>query len=137
MNDQPVHHGRLHLRLLTWSELIARAMRFALFGAGFLVIALGIGVLGYRWIAGLGWIDALLNASMILSGMGPVNEMPTDGANNIQPVIARSAGEIAEGDFCRSDEAIHPCGLGRWMDCFAALAMTAMPKRPPTPSACS
>lgn len=92
MNDQPVHHGRLHLRLLTWSELIARAMRFALFGAGFLVIALGIGVLGYRWIAGLGWIDALLNASMILSGMGPVNEMPTDGAKLFASFYALAGG---------------------------------------------
>ena len=40
--------------------------------------------------------------------MSEQEKMPTDGANNIQPVIARSAGETAEGDFCRSDEAIHP-----------------------------
>jgi hypothetical protein len=39
-----------------------------------------IGVVGYHTIAGLPWIDSLLNASMILTGMGPVNPMETDAA---------------------------------------------------------
>jgi hypothetical protein len=43
-------------------------------------LALSIGVLGYHWLAGQGWIDALLNASMILGGMGPVNELTSDRA---------------------------------------------------------
>src|SRR4030067_2565503 len=37
--------------------------------------SLGIGVLGYRFFAGLSWIDALMNAAMILGGMGPVHEI--------------------------------------------------------------
>jgi len=36
-----------------------------------------IGVAGYHWLAGLGWVDALLNASMILGGMGPVDTLST------------------------------------------------------------
>src|SRR3712207_8832426 len=40
--------------------------------AGF---ALLVGVAGYHWLAGLGWVDALLNASMILGGMGPVDAL--------------------------------------------------------------
>lgn len=40
-------------------------------------LSLGAGVLGYHFIAGLGWVDALLNASMIAAGMGPVNLLPT------------------------------------------------------------
>jgi hypothetical protein len=35
--------------------------------------ALGLGVLGYHHLGGLPWIDALVNASMILGGMGPVD----------------------------------------------------------------
>lgn len=35
--------------------------------------ALGLGVLGYHYLGGLPWIDALVNASMILGGMGPVD----------------------------------------------------------------
>lgn len=45
-----------------------------------LCIALGIGVLGYHTIAGLPWIDAILNASMILTGMGPVATMETSAS---------------------------------------------------------
>ena len=36
-------------------------------------VALGIGVVGYHVLGGLPWIDALVNASMILGGMGPVD----------------------------------------------------------------
>ncbi|NDC64288.1 MAG: hypothetical protein EBZ59_09975 [Planctomycetia bacterium] len=35
--------------------------------------ALGLGVVGYHYCCGLPWIDALVNASMILGGMGPVD----------------------------------------------------------------
>ena len=35
---------------------------------------------GYHWIAGFDWIDSLLEASMILGGMGPVNPLTTTGA---------------------------------------------------------
>lgn len=45
-----------------------------------LTFALGIGVLGYHHIAGLCWIDALLNASMILTGMGPIAPMNSESA---------------------------------------------------------
>lgn len=43
-------------------------------------VSLGIGVGGYHWIAHLPWIDALLNASMILGGMGPVDALTTAAA---------------------------------------------------------
>ena len=48
------------------------AVTFALF-----IVSLGIGVLGYRVFEGFSWVDALLNASMILGGMGPVNQLST------------------------------------------------------------
>jgi len=38
-----------------------------------MVGSLGVGVLGYHRFGGLGWLDALVNASMILAGMGPVD----------------------------------------------------------------
>jgi hypothetical protein len=38
-----------------------------------------VGILGYHFLVGLGWIDALLNASMILGGMGPVD--PVSGSS--------------------------------------------------------
>lgn len=38
-------------------------------------LCLGIGVIGYHYTDGIPWIDSLHNASMILSGMGPVVEI--------------------------------------------------------------
>jgi hypothetical protein len=43
-------------------------------------VALFIGIAGDHWIAGLGWADSLLEASMILGGMGPINPVMTTGA---------------------------------------------------------
>lgn len=49
------------------------------FVAGALILAsLGLGVFGYRFVAGLDWIEAVLNASMILTGMGPTGELKTN-----------------------------------------------------------
>jgi hypothetical protein len=45
--------------------------------AGLILASLGIGVVGYHFSEGLSWLDALLNASMILSGMGPVDTLHT------------------------------------------------------------
>jgi hypothetical protein len=47
--------------------------------AGMLVvISLVIGMIGYHWLEHLSWIDAFLNAAMLLGGMGPVNTPATD-----------------------------------------------------------
>ena len=56
---------------------VARQMLLALFLVG---VALGMGVVGYHYIGGLSWIDSLLNASMILGGMGPVDPLRSDAA---------------------------------------------------------
>ena len=37
------------------------------------------GMCGYHFFEGLSWIDAFANASMILSGMGPLDAPKTDG----------------------------------------------------------
>ncbi len=46
----------------------------------FLALSLGLGVWGYHYYAGLPFIDSLLNASMILTGMGPIDPMKTNAA---------------------------------------------------------
>ena len=40
-------------------------------------VSLGVGMLGYRVTERLGWVDAYLNAAMLLGGMGPVNPPAT------------------------------------------------------------
>ena len=47
-------------------------------GLGFIAVSLLLGMAGYAYFEGLGSVDSFLNASMILSGMGPVAEMHTE-----------------------------------------------------------
>lgn len=66
--------------LLPRAEFVLRLARSVLFAALLIFGSLGIGVAGYRVFGDLGWIDSILNASMILTGMGPVNQMRSTGA---------------------------------------------------------
>jgi hypothetical protein len=59
--------------LLDRPEFLRRLTRHVLLAAGALAVAWGIGILGYRTFVGLPWLDAVLNAAMILGGMGPVD----------------------------------------------------------------
>ncbi len=62
-------------------SVFVRRMAASVGMAGILIaVALSIGVIGYHWIAGFDWVDSLLEASMILGGMGPVNALATTGA---------------------------------------------------------
>jgi hypothetical protein len=58
---------------------LARLACNFMIGGGIIACCLGIGVLGYHDLAGLSWLDALLNSAMILTGMGPVNVVTTPG----------------------------------------------------------
>jgi len=59
-----------------------------------ILIALFIGIAGYHWIAGFDWVDSLLNASMILGGMGPVNPLTNTGAKVFASVYALFSGLV-------------------------------------------
>ncbi|HZP19267.1 MAG TPA: hypothetical protein VFB16_03585 [Bauldia sp.] len=66
--------------------LATRGVFFHRLGANVLLalaivgVSLAIGVLGYAFLGGLPWVDAFLNAAMILSGMGPVDPLGNDAA---------------------------------------------------------
>ena len=66
--------------ILTPKDFARRLFRFFLISAGMISISLLLGVLGYHYFAELGWTDSLLNASMILTGMGPVDKLTTHTA---------------------------------------------------------
>jgi hypothetical protein len=46
-------------------------------GVGLITAALLIGMIGYHVLESMSWVDSFVNASMILSGMGPVGELKT------------------------------------------------------------
>ena len=64
--------------MLTKHEFLIRLGRHGGIVTIGVAIALGIGILGYHFVVRLPWIDSLLNASMILGGMGPVDPVKTN-----------------------------------------------------------
>ncbi len=67
--SRPLLPKRLFIRRMLWN---------ALFAALILSICLLLGIAGYHFWGPMSWIDSLHNASMILSGMGPVVEIKTN-----------------------------------------------------------
>lgn len=64
--------------LLPWRLFLLHRVGKTLAAAAAIVAAsLVIGILGYRFTEGMDWLDAFLNASMILGGMGPVDTLHT------------------------------------------------------------
>lgn len=63
--------------LATRKIFLNRLMRSFSFAMCALFVCLMIGVLGYHYTSHIPWLDALHNASMILSGMGPVVSIDT------------------------------------------------------------
>jgi hypothetical protein len=59
-----------------------------------LAASLGIGMLGYRAFEGLPWLDAFLNAAMLLGGMGPVDLPKTSGGKLFAGLYALYAGLV-------------------------------------------
>ncbi|MFN2577561.1 MAG: hypothetical protein ABR607_07705 [Pyrinomonadaceae bacterium] len=59
---------------------------------GMIGFALLIGITGYHELAGLSWIDSLLEASMILGGMGPINPLTKDVAKIFASLYALFSG---------------------------------------------
>jgi hypothetical protein len=60
---------------LAWPRFLRRAGGHLAVGLVIVFVGVGIGTLGYHFAGRLKWLDAFLNASMILSGMGPVDKM--------------------------------------------------------------
>ncbi len=85
---------RKHEQLLPIRQFAWRVAGFVGAAVLLIIIALGIGIAGYHWIAGLDLIDSLLNASMILGGMGPVNELQGAGAKVFASAYALFSGLV-------------------------------------------
>jgi hypothetical protein len=64
--------------LISRRAFFVRQLSFTLYAALLIAFGLLLGVGGYMYTEGLPFLDALLNASMILTGMGPVSPMTTD-----------------------------------------------------------
>jgi hypothetical protein len=83
-NQPPVARAKFARRLL------AHAMA----ALALLVASLALGMAGYRVFEHLAWVDAFLNASMLLGGMGPVNLPQTAAGKLFAGLYALYAGLV-------------------------------------------
>jgi len=73
---------------------IRRLLACLALALGIIAVALSIGIAGYHFIADLPWIDALLNAAMILTGMGPVDMLASNAAKVFASLYALFSGVV-------------------------------------------
>jgi len=80
--------------LLPRHKYIRRLARHGFLACVIVFVSLAIGILGYHLLEGLNWIDATVNAAMILGGMGPVNELRTNAGKIFASAYALFSGII-------------------------------------------
>lgn len=88
------HHTEALLPLESFWHRVAR---HGLVGFSIILLSLLIGASGYHLLEGLPWIDATLNAAMILSGMGPVDTLVTRDGKLFATVYALYSGIVFIG----------------------------------------
>jgi hypothetical protein len=73
-------YEKKHQKIAPASTFMKRMVAHILIAVFLSTVVLFVGTAGYHWLAGLGWVDSLLEASMILGGMGPINPLMTTSA---------------------------------------------------------
>jgi len=92
LKHRPLRFERRHEKLAPFSIFAQRIAASLLIACALIAFALTIGIGGYHWLAGFGFVDSFLEASMILGGMGPVNQLNGDGAKVFASLYALFSG---------------------------------------------
>lgn len=80
--------------LLKPHDFLVRQLVYLLVAFMIIIASLMLGLIGYHYLEGLPWIDALVNASMLLGGMGPVSVLHTDAGKLFASFYALYSGII-------------------------------------------
>ncbi|HEY2986385.1 MAG TPA: hypothetical protein VGL11_01590 [Candidatus Binatia bacterium] len=94
MQSKQFMYERRGDRLLPRGAFLRRLGRHATVALALVAGSLAVGIMGYHFLEHLDWIDALLNAAMILGGMGPVNEIHTAAGKIFASIYALYSGLI-------------------------------------------
>lgn len=78
--------------VLRWPVFVRRLTKSTLVGLALVVGSLAVGMEGYHVFEGLGWVDAFVNAAMLLSGMGPLLSPTTTGGKIFAGMYALYSG---------------------------------------------
>jgi len=79
------------------ATFLKRVARHLSWGGLAVAGTVAIGTVGYHTFAHLEWLDAFLNASMILSGMGPVDRLPNSASKLFASLYALFSGLVFIG----------------------------------------
>jgi len=85
---------RRHEQLLPQRKFLRRLVKFALISVGLIIISLVIGMAGYVSFEGLSWVDAFLNAAMLMGGMSQINSLQTDSGKIFAGIYALYCGMV-------------------------------------------
>ena len=88
-----MYEHRTH-QLLPWPAFLRRAGGHVAFAGGIVAVVVFAGTTGYHILAPLPWIDAFLNASMIVGGMGPVDHLENSWAKVFAALYALFSGLV-------------------------------------------
>ena len=83
---------RRHEQLLPFGKFLWRFARWCALAGAVVLGSLTVGICGYHYLDGLPWIDSLLNAAMILGGMGPVDTLKTNAGKVFASLYALYSG---------------------------------------------
>ena len=79
---------RQHEQLLPTSRFALRMAKVVAAAAAIDCLATAFGAVGYRILEGLSWLDAIVNAAMVMTGNGPMNQLKTPGGRLFAAVDA-------------------------------------------------
>jgi len=90
----PMNYEHRRQPLLPRTDFLRRLAYSFLAAVALLAVWVLLGMFGYHWLAGLQWIDAFLNASMIVGGMGPVDPLHASSAKMFAGFYAILSGVV-------------------------------------------
>jgi hypothetical protein len=80
--------------LLPWPAFVRRQLLHVGYGSALMVVSLVVGTFGFDLFAGQEPVDAFLNASMLLGGMGPIGQINGVGGKLFAAFFALYAGLV-------------------------------------------
>lgn len=87
-------YERRHQHLIPKKKFYWRLFKNFFIALCILFFSLSLGVVGYHYTEDMPWLDAYVNASMILSGMGPVSTLHTSAGKAFAGSYALFSGVV-------------------------------------------